>query len=813
MVEELELALETPTWAGQSDVVIEQLFFNTVMYLPLHYLTIRDNGDMTVQQIITQIHDRASDVNDPFEISDSTATNLEYLEAISRTHPNLMSATISNYSGNMTRLATNSPFDWRAISAATFTTSDARSSISFRGTPEGAWVDNGHGLSGIPQKLYTDANERNWNYLSYIDQLSLEYFRYLIDNGLIRDNPTISGHSKGSRQAMLIGLIYGNEINHVFGFCGQNISPEMWDELRAHFTPEELEAIRNNITAINITNDFVHPLGWSRRDGFVAGNVYWIDGGGKTLDDPTLNHYITAYFTLDTDDYGNVVAIFNKYGLTEMGPLALFIKEISDRAMQLPPEEREIATRFIMGIAQMALGNGRSVNFSCEDVIEFLATMDRGLAITIDIIAEVLRDPEMRALLGEYLQDIPLIQDVLNWIQNILLAVEKFSINHPLLAAKLRRLVTAFIGGIISFFMRLFAMIGWIAKATIFVRRAFALLRDFISNISEQIKHLANHLRETVIQFGNRLRQTISDLSKKARQGFQNTWDASRQALEEIANRIRTLAGSLKSFIANAQAAIKNGLNWLGNQLSNGLSAIGSWFRNTGDNISSGLQSLTNAVSKGWNQLTNNVKSFANNLEKNILPHLNHSASPFKNIVSEVSAGMPFLTKLDRSILERDLTNITKNITDAFRKATSTLTSRTKKINDFIAHIPPLQIPNARLNLTRNNLTKQQHANHSITTHFTDSSGIHYEKINDLLRKVDRFGNQAEEMEQQLSQILRNLSNLRFRQMNTSSLQSAKNLIKDQKLKMAHYYTGLRNYERQCRELEQGFIHALTTFN
>ena len=93
--------------------------------------------------------------------------------------------------------------------------------------PQKEWSDNGEGLSGIRQNPFDDGNGNTWNYLTYIDQEKLNYFRFLRDNGLISDDLIISGHSKGSRQAMLIGLLFSGEINRVYGFCGQNISPEM----------------------------------------------------------------------------------------------------------------------------------------------------------------------------------------------------------------------------------------------------------------------------------------------------------------------------------------------------------------------------------------------------------------------------------------------------------------------------------------------------------------------------------------------------------------------------------------------------------
>ncbi len=261
------------------------------------------------------------------------------------------------------------------LTACVFIKPDNNISFVFKGTGCGEWIDNGEGLSGIPEEntyLIYDTNSSpkekivSGDYATDQQTEALNWYCKAIHKHHLQNREiTVSGHSKGGNKAQFITM-KRQEIKYCFNFNGQGFSPEALTALENDLK-EEYTNRASKIYGFCSDNDYVHVLGAQlvRID-----NQYYFKSKNGI-------HLIEAMI----DSKGD----FNPQ--CNQGYLSKYVESISDDMMSLPPHTRKYATLGIMNIFQKHLGKCEAVNNDAVSTNKTIA----GLGITAGVFLNNLR--------------------------------------------------------------------------------------------------------------------------------------------------------------------------------------------------------------------------------------------------------------------------------------------------------------------------------------------------------------------------------------------------------------------------------------
>ena len=157
------------------------------------------------------------------------------------------------------------------LNACTFTDQDGTVSVVFRGTGDGEWIDNGEGLSGIPEENIYFQYDRNGDVIGetviqndYATDQQVEALNWFnktaAQNGWDENtNIIISGHSKGGNKAQFI-TANSDLVDQCYNFNGQGFSPEALMAFQKKYG-ENYEKRRQKIYSFSAYNDYVNVLG------------------------------------------------------------------------------------------------------------------------------------------------------------------------------------------------------------------------------------------------------------------------------------------------------------------------------------------------------------------------------------------------------------------------------------------------------------------------------------------------------------------------------------------------------------------------
>ncbi len=238
------------------------------------------------------------------------------------------------------------------LTACTFTTPKGNVFIVFRGTGSGEWIDNGKGLSGIPEENTYITYDNNGIAESYntvqkdyaTDQQTeaLNWFNKIAaKNRWNKDTDIIvTGHSKGGNKAQFV-TVHSDLVNECFSFDGQGFSPEALTYFRTQYGAEFTKR-RRKIRSFATDNDYVNVL-------------------GERLMPKTQIHFFESFMGLHyieamLDDYGSFRP------RCEQGELSRYIENVSKKLMDIRPLFRRYATVGIMNIFQKYFSEGAPVN-------------------------------------------------------------------------------------------------------------------------------------------------------------------------------------------------------------------------------------------------------------------------------------------------------------------------------------------------------------------------------------------------------------------------------------------------------------------
>ena len=251
----------------------------------------------------------------------------------------------------------NSQFD--GTYACTFKDPDSgKIYVTYRGTGDGEWPDNGLGMTQVS----TTQQEK-----------AAEYFDYVAEHiGLNEsDHVIITGHSKGGNKAQYVTINsrYRDYIDECFSLDGQGFSPEAIAYFKEKYGEDYEEAIRKMVSVCG-EDDFVNPLGVKV---IPDDRTYYIDTPREDTDFVACHDlkYFFSYF----DEDGEVRFGKEMNPETDRGLVSINAMNISNDLMKLPPEERNEVSLFIMHMMERNEGNPIGLNgetLTVEHVIGFI---------------------------------------------------------------------------------------------------------------------------------------------------------------------------------------------------------------------------------------------------------------------------------------------------------------------------------------------------------------------------------------------------------------------------------------------------------
>jgi len=233
------------------------------------------------------------------------------------------------------------------LTACSFTKPRGGVSVIFKGTGKGEWIDNGEGLSGIPEEntyitygkdgkaLYSNTIKKDYATDQQVE--ALNWFNNISSkNGWdAASKITVSGHSKGGNKAQFCA-IHSKSFKECYSFNGHGFSPEALSALKKQYGAK-YEKRRQNIFSFSSNNDYVNVLG------------------------ERLMPKYNIYFFESKEKFHSLEAMLKSSGhflpQCEQGKLSRYAETISDELMKMDSSVRQYATLGIMNVFQKYLAN------------------------------------------------------------------------------------------------------------------------------------------------------------------------------------------------------------------------------------------------------------------------------------------------------------------------------------------------------------------------------------------------------------------------------------------------------------------------
>lgn len=230
--------------------------------------------------------------------------------------------------------------------AATFVSQDGdKVYITYRGTYDGEWIDNGRGLTEVKT---TQQDEAVRYYEEVAESLELSKNQHVV----------VTGHSKGGNKAQYVTMesSYSDVIDICYSVDGQGQSEEAINYWKDKYSKAEYEERINKLYAINGENDYVSVLGECI---IPLSHIKYIETPGEA-DDIAAFHDITRMFGhyVEGED-GKKTLVFdatkNNY-VASRGELSAFVASLSLDVMTLPPFLLDGCAISLMQLAEIGLG-------------------------------------------------------------------------------------------------------------------------------------------------------------------------------------------------------------------------------------------------------------------------------------------------------------------------------------------------------------------------------------------------------------------------------------------------------------------------
>ena len=214
--------------------------------------------------------------------------------------------------------------------------------IIYRGTGDGKWVDNGVAMGEVS---------------SLMQERATQFCNKVIEEQEIKEpgKIIIAGHSKGGNLAQYVTMTADKKylIKNCYSFDGQGFSGEAIKMFHENMNEEEYNAQINKMYSINGQNDYVHDLGTP----IIRGDrTYFVEtegqGFGEFHSQRNMMRFGGINWKINPDGTYNFDV--------PQGPVGKLAKELSEKMMQLPKEERYDCAVSIMSFLELVMKNDKT---------------------------------------------------------------------------------------------------------------------------------------------------------------------------------------------------------------------------------------------------------------------------------------------------------------------------------------------------------------------------------------------------------------------------------------------------------------------
>lgn len=442
-------------WESRKDEGLQEVVYNTVLYLPLEklYKIYRQKNlncegvpsDLTINDIVKLAKDNEDqlkpdekkylatlehclDESEGYpELGNTVVRHLSFELSASELQDIGMKAEVARDIGNSQRFV-GATFEYPGDDGTKEAEFHKGYSVVFRGTPASMWMDNSDTMVKFPGRFWNDG--KKIENISKGDELPLNYVRFLqkgrhgdlkLLTGFWRQSVLLSGHSKGGRQAALVMLLMPQHFLRCYSLDGPEIAAATKEEVKELYGESYYQNVRGHIITINEENDLVHVLGAEPGVELLAGESYSLqsenpitfekiyrdlgNAEGSVLRDKlsALNlmqyHYITALYDQKTGKRISLREVVEKDG-----DLAMWVRLMSGKLMQLPEDKQKSACQLLMLCAQLQISKskkgGTDIAYYDIDAVTQISLFLSGAPVFGRIAGDAWRE-----MYGKYLKD------------------------------------------------------------------------------------------------------------------------------------------------------------------------------------------------------------------------------------------------------------------------------------------------------------------------------------------------------------------------------------------------------------------------
>ncbi len=262
------------------------------------------------------------------------------------------------------------------IQACTLRDADGNYYVTYRGTGNGRWGDNGVGMTAESTVMQEAAK-------AYFDEIAETYLVDAYEDG---KSVYVSGHSKGGNEAQYVYMTseYEYLIDGCYSYDGQGFSSSAIESFIERYGEEGYEEKLQSMYSICGENDFVHDLG---NVIIPEENTYFVPTSGS---DFASYHALT---NMITDDDGNYTGLGEGWedNAYEQGIVGQIAKKISEKMMEMDPDDLDGCAVAIMTIIELWQGSGGdSLGVDdTADVWDYIDLLAHGVPTVVEVLVEL----------------------------------------------------------------------------------------------------------------------------------------------------------------------------------------------------------------------------------------------------------------------------------------------------------------------------------------------------------------------------------------------------------------------------------------
>lgn len=392
--------------------------------------------------------------------------------------------------------------------------------VSYCGTGDGGWIDNGQGVTQASTQQQREA-------AGYFDYLA-ERYGWTEDDHII-----VTGHSKGGNKSQYTTLMAENNelIDTCYSMDGQGFSDAAIEMFKEKYGEEGYQEILDKMYAVNGYNDYVSPL---INPVITPDHTTYL----KTTENPDGGlggeyagfHMVNMYFRYEDGEFVSLlVPETDERG--DMGDLAA---RLSEYLMSLPEDQKDAAAMVIMQILEGTEGTAVGIDgdtVSVDDLLSF------GSETLIPVIMNVIGTKEGWAVLRDLVDRISDETDI-----------------HPALIAAVGIILAPFaitlaftVAECTQMLRKIEAMLEMLGEA---FRKAVEAFRSFIEFISD----VADSFIEWVKSWGRSADHSYFKADTSRMRRLQSDLTRQQSELERAAGRVRNIRRNVDFGLLTKQA-------------------------------------------------------------------------------------------------------------------------------------------------------------------------------------------------------------------------------------------------------------------